>query len=261
MRKFFFTAAVAVATLVGTTSSADAAFRMRAEQGTTTGPGVVLTDNAAGDQSALANSIQFSGTLGIFSLNVSVGTKTPFLQIPGSFEGLDLTNVSINSTGAGTLRLIIESDDFGAITPDGGLALRNEIGGVLSAPAGSTLTSVAYGADSSDMPAFGADVTSPGVIAAIPGAGAGSIGNGATSVSQSFGPGAFGGSKETAFAKVGGYSLYNVVTVNFTGAGSVSFNSVTSTNPAPAGLVQALAAMPVFGFGAWVRRRRTLAGV
>lgn len=258
MRKFFLAAAVAVAALLSNVSSADAAFRLRVESGLTTGPGVVLTDGAAGDGSPGANSISFMGSIGQFTLILTVGTQTPLLQIPGFFEGMDLTNVTINTGGAGTLRLILESDDFGANTPNGGVALSNQIGGVLSAGAGSSLTTTSYASDGSFMPAFGADVIVPGAIAALPGAGVGSIGHLATSVGQTFGPGAFSGTVLTNFAKTGGYSLYNVITVNFTGAGSVSFNSVTATNPAPAGLVLALAGMPFFAIGARIRRRKAV---
>lgn len=264
MRKFFVAAAVAVAFLFGSASSADAAFRLRVESGTTTGPGVVITDNAAGDQSgtvdAIAYSTGVSETIGPFTLSFTLGTKTPgTLVLPGFYEGMDLNNVTITTSGAGTLRLILESDDFGANTPDGQLLLTNKIGGVLSAPGGSSLTSTSYLSDVSDMPNFGDDVSPSGALDPIPGSGAGSIGNLATSVGQTFGPGAFSGTVSTVASKTGGYSLYNVITVTFTGAGSVSLDSVTATSPAPAGLLMALTGVPVLGLGAWIRRRRGLA--
>ncbi len=244
--------------MLGTNSMATAAFRLRVESGTTTGPGVVVTDNGAGDSSAATNIITTTPTITGFTVSITSGLQTPLLIIPGFFEGMDLFNISISSGGAGTLRLILESDEFGAKTPKGIVTLVNSVGGTLTAPAGSSITFSSYANAAKGMPALGKDVFDAGVLDAIPGAGAGSIGDGATVVSQKFTPppGAFSGTVGTSFDNSAGtYSLYSVVTVTFTGSGTLSFDAITGTTPAPAGLVLLASAIPALGLG-WLRRRK-----
>lgn len=255
MRKFFLLAAVAVASVLSLGTSADAAFRLRVETGTTTGPGIVVTDEAAGESgmaglfAGTPNAIGFAGSIGQFVLNVTTGTSTPFLITPGFYEAIDLSNVTINSGGAGTLRLILARSDFGSFTPDGAISFRSDVGGVLTSAAGSTVSFQSFADDSNAIPNLGADVNPVGALAAV-------TGIGTPLITQTFGNGAFSASNEVDFAKTGTYSVYTVVTVNFTGAGSVSFNHTIGTAPAPAGLLLALTGAPVLGIGAWVRRRR-----
>lgn len=260
MRKFFIAAAVAVVALLGVSSSSDAAFRLRIETGTTTGPGVVITDGvnetglAAGGAGA-ADTIVFTGNVGTFGLNVTTGAKTPTLAAPNFFEAMDLSNITISSGGAGTLRLILEADGFGSLTPDGTvLSFRQEGGGGLTAPAGSTITFQSFADDANAVPNLGPDLNVPGALASVTGIGAGSP----ASVTKTFGPGGFDTTASTSFTKNGTYSMYMVVTVTFTGTGSVSWDNMIGTSPAPAGLVLALVGMPVMGLGAYIRRRRTV---
>jgi hypothetical protein len=251
--------AVAVAGgLIGTSSSADAAFRMRVETGTTTGPGVVITDGvnetgAAAGGAGQSDLIMFSGAIGQFVLNVTTGVSTPFMVAPTFFEAQDLNNITINSTGAGTLRIILAKDGYGAATPDGNVAFRSEVGGTLTAPAGSSITFSSYADDANVIPSLGGNVNPVGPLAAVTGIGGGS----SVSVTQTFGVGAFSGSNGVNFFKTGTYSMYQVATVTFTGAGSVSWDHAIGTAPAPAGLILALTALPTLGLGAWVRRRKT----
>jgi len=250
MRKFFFAAAVAVAALFATSSSADAAFRMRVESGTTTGPGVTLTDNGGGDIAAQAGAITYTGTIGQFNFNVTTGTTTPFAALPGFYEGMDLNNITINAGGAGTLRIILENDGYGALTPDGFVNLATQIGGVLTANAGSTITFDSYADDSNATPNLGADVFPTAALAAVTGI------PGAPNITQTFVAGAFSGSAGAIFNQSGTYSMYTIVPVNFTPAGSVSLTPPPAPPPPPAGLVLGLVGLPVFGVGAWIRRRK-----
>lgn len=249
--KFLAAAAVAVVGLLASPSSADAAFRMRVETGTTTGPGVVLTDTLS------TGIISFSGSIGQFTLNVTTGLTAPAIMLPGYFEGMDLNNISINSTGAGTLRLILEVTGLGANTPLGAVALESAVGGTLTAPAGSSITFASYADSSNSAPNLGPDTSPAGALPLVTGIGGGS----SVVTSQTFTPppGAFSGTSTTNFNNTGTYSLYAVVTVKFTGAGLVSFDHQTATQPVPAGLVMALTGMPVLGLGAWIRRRRAAA--
>ncbi len=258
--KRYITGLFAVMATFVFSSSADAAFRLRVDNGTTTG--VAITDNGAGDLWTSgqghdydgANSIVFAGSVGTFSLNVTTGVKSPAFQSPGSYVGIDLSNISINSSGAGTLRLILEADGFD-IPADGEiLEVTNQTGGVLSSPGGS-VTFTSYANHDNGTPDLGADNAVSGAIAAVNGIGTAP----AVSTSLTFNDppsGAFSGTSVTSFVKSGTYSLYTVVEINFTQAGSISFNNTTATSPAPAGLVLALSAAP-FGLGAWLRRRRS----
>ena len=49
--------------------------------------------------------------------------------------------------------------------------------------------------------------------------------------------------------------MYTVVTVTFTGAGSVSFNSTLGTSPEPGSLIVLATGLPMLGLG-WLRRRK-----
>jgi hypothetical protein len=260
MRKFLFAAAIAVVSLFSAARSAEATFQMRIESGTTTGPGVVITDESASESGVTAgafagtpNAISFSGSIGQFTLNVTTGTSTPFLSAPSFYEAQDLTNVTINSSGAGTLRLILSKDNYGAGTPDGNLTFKSDVGGVLTAGAGSSITFASYVDDGNGIPNLGHDQNPVGALDPVTGVGTAAI-------TQTFGPGVFSDSTGVAFSKTGTYSIYQVVTVTFTGAGSVSFNDTVGTAPAPAGLVLALTGLPALGVGNWLRRRRNRTG-
>jgi hypothetical protein len=251
MVRFLLAAAVAAATLFAAASPADAAFRLRVESGTTAGPGVVITDNGTGDLNSSVGAIVYSGAISQFTLNVTTGVTTPYLIAPGFYDAMDLSNVTINSSGAGTLRLILENDGYNN-APNGQVLLQSDVGGTLTAPGGSNVTFATYAANGSATPDLGSDVYPAGSLATVTGIGAG----GASTVTQTFGSGPFSGSDGVTFNNTGLYSLYTVVTVNFTGAGMVSFDQTFGTAPAPAGVVLLLSGLPVLGVGAWVRRRK-----
>jgi len=135
--------------------------------------------------------------------------------------------------------------------PKGNVVLQQEVGGALSAPGGSIVTFDSYAVNGSGTPTLGSDQFPAAPLPGVTG-----IGDGAVLVSQTFAPGSFSNTLGTNFNKTGSYSLYTVVTVTFTGAGSVSFNEITGVTPVPAGLVLALTGIPVLGLGTWFRRRR-----
>jgi hypothetical protein len=259
MMRFFTAALLALAATIGCCSSADAAFRLRVEDTTGGDPGIGVVLTAT---SGSPDVISFNGAIGGFSVVFTVGTKTPTYQAPGYYSAMDLNNISIQSAGAGSLRIILEYDGFNTGSDGEQLEVTNQTGGSFSGPSGSSVTFTSYANRNAGQPDLGSpDVTTPGALSAIPISGSGSIGDSpAVSTSQTFGTGAFSGTSTTSFVKNGTYSLYSVVTVNFTGKGSISFDNTTETSPAPAGLVLALTAAP-FGIGAWLRRRRAIAVV
>ncbi|HYT87191.1 MAG TPA: hypothetical protein VEL76_00595 [Gemmataceae bacterium] len=108
-RKYLALVAVLVGAAVwGAPTQAHAAFRLRAESGTT-GPGVVLTaDGTSGlitspsfsSYSTVSGQyITFSGALGQFSINATTGVSTPLLVAPGYYDAIDLNDITINSGG------------------------------------------------------------------------------------------------------------------------------------------------------------------
>ena len=59
--------------MLGMGQTAQAAFMMTVEDTTVAGSALTISDNGAGDGSALTDAIVFSGAVGNFMLNVNVG--------------------------------------------------------------------------------------------------------------------------------------------------------------------------------------------
>lgn len=230
-----------------------AAMRLRIEN---LGQGAVITDNGAGDLNGVAGAVVFSGSIPGITLNVTTGTSDPPIpQAPAGDQSLDLTNVTINSGGPAILRIILENDGY---VGSGGPGVFNaNLGGVLTAPAGSTVTFQSSVNPTNAVPTLGPDVFPPAPLGGVvfPGgdidafAGAGVV----------FGPGAFASSAGPINFTTGALnSMYLEVTVNFTGAGSVSFDTFASfvdqgasAVPLPPALFAGLA----MGVGVLLRRK------
>lgn len=234
---------------------APAALRLRIEN-VTLGQGAVLTDNGAGDVNPAVGVILFSGSIPGFAVNVTTGVSDPPIpQAPVGDQSLDLTNVTINSSGPAILRIILENDGY---VGSGGPGIFNaSLGGVLTAPAGSAVTFQSSVNPTNAVPTLGPDVFPPAPLGGVvfPGgdidafAGAGVV----------FGPGAFASSAGPINFTTGALnSMYLEVTVNFTGAGSVSFDTFASfvdqgasAVPLPPALIAGL----MMGAGVLLRRR------
>lgn len=206
------------------------------------GVGVVITDNGAGDSSPSAGSITYVGSLGAspFTINVTVGTSKPVLGGTTSSE-LDLTDVSVSTGGPATLRITLEDGDYDFPAD----RVAGNVGGVLTAPVGSTAAFNAWVNPSNLVPLLGAD-TSPAAllppIGAIPAGSVAAFGPGFV-----FGPGAFAGTASATFPADADYSMFSQMTLSLTGAGSVSFDLDAQAAPEPATL--ALLGLGLAGLG------------
>jgi hypothetical protein len=198
------------------------------------------------------------------------------LIAPNFFDAIDVFNMTVNSSGAGTIQLVLAASGFAAGGGPASLILVNTVGGQYNAPVGSTVTFDSFANAANTIPDLNSvglpDVgTSLGVTGALggftyPPAATASVSQTFTVTDPAALPGTpggvadfglFGGQVTTNFAKgAGNYSLYAVVTISFTGAGSISFNFITGTLPAPGGLALVLTALPGLGLGYWRRLRK-----
>ena len=126
---------------------------------------VSVTDNGPGDLTpADVGLIIFNGAVGPnYTVNISIGESKPLIGPPSSLE---LTSINVaTSTPSGALSITLTDTDFfdpnvGPIDP---LTIFGSVGGVLTAPAGSTLevlaildlTNSEFGVDVGSLSALG----------------------------------------------------------------------------------------------------------
>jgi len=69
------------------------------------------------------------------------------------------------------------------------------------------------------------------------------------------------GSAVGSFTRTGDYSLTSCVTFELSGGGKANYSDHVNVSavPAPAGILLVIAGLPMFGVGAWVRRRNAKA--
>jgi hypothetical protein len=218
------------------------------------GLGVVITDNHAGDSNPLAGAITYFGSIGGFLLNVTTGISQPIIGGVNNYAELDLNSVNVQVGGAGTIQIMLE--DSGYTSPDELNLAQGSVGGVLIAPAGSTATFKHWVNTDDSVPDFGADASAPILLPALGALPAGTIaifdGTG-----FEYGPGAYSGSYKELFENSGPFSLFSSATINFTGAGTVSFDSNTSVNPVPEPVSLLLFGSGLMGLGVLRRRIKT----
>ena len=224
----------AFASLSFFSSPVSATMRLRIED-VASGVGAVITDNGPGDTNPLVGALTFSSGIGSFTVNVTTGVSQPLIGGVSDLGQIDLNSVNVLTSGAGTLRLTLE--DTGYLAGSGStLNVLGTVGGTLTAPAGSTITVQSWANGSNLVPDLGPD-QGVGAIGAIGGAPAGSVA--AWTSAADFGSGAFSGSGAGEFNNGADdtFSLFAQVTVNFTGAGSVSFDENQRVVPEPASLL------------------------
>jgi hypothetical protein len=230
-RNFLPLAAILVgAAVLGAPARARATFEMHLHSAAT-GADVVITDNGAGDLNPALGVITFSGAVGNFAINVNTGESKPVLG-SATAPQMDLNFLATKLVGSPADTLTVEISDQGFLTSP--LSVGGQVGGTFS---GSVTGVTALDAFDNGNTLFG---TAGG------------------SKTATFTSSPFSGT--LPILPVTGATPYSlterVVITAGAGAGTTSGDFEINSVPAPAGLVLALAALPVLGLGAWVRRRR-----
>lgn len=168
---------------------------------------IVIEDNGAGDLSSVEGVVNWSGSLGVWIVNVSTGLSKPLLGSSTS-PSMDLNSVNL-STGSGSLTIMLTDTGFTGGVPNIG---------TFAAIGGTTSGSITYNS--------------------FLGAGNGAFENTHALTSQSFNTIAFSGTDSGSAAGIAGpYSLtQQVVITHGAGTGISSFDA-TATVPEPTSLL------------------------
>lgn len=134
--------AAAASMLVAAASDARAGFVLELSDATTT---VTVSDGGAGDTDADAGEIRYSGSIGIFGINLTTGRSKPVLGSTIEPE-MQLNSVDVSSSlGGGTLTIRLTDTGF---TPAGAT---NWIASVIGATAGSLSFDAYIGLDNQEF--------------------------------------------------------------------------------------------------------------
>jgi len=230
MRKYLVAAIVAVASLVGSASTAEAGFTVTLHE---TG----FTDQTFNLTSGQLNNIGPT-TIGDYTVTVSASDSAP--GIDTDLGGALVSQNTFSVTGVNPLSdlvITVKDDTFS------------------SAPYGTGAVVTLMNSLSTTLISTGGKVTSSGFLI-----GGAELDTTSISLSGLTLTGSVANSNTGSVAPLGStFTLGNVATVHFNGTSGGEANFTVTTIapvPAPAGVVLALTGLPLLGVGAWMRRRK-----
>jgi len=186
-----------------------------------------IADGGAGDLSSQSGSVVYSNIFGNVILNVDTGISKPVI---GSILAPELHLDSIlATTGPVTLTLRLSDTDFSGA---GFATFLAGLGGVLSAPSGSTVTMSAYMDLANNLFGTGTLLCSTGPLSGTPSFAANCGANNIAVDDQ--------------------YSVTLEAIVNLTGVGNASLNAIVKDAPEPSSMI--LLGLGLLGMAVWARR-------
>jgi hypothetical protein len=232
-RIVFYTLLTATALLVGIMHPVEATFQMQLSDGNTTR---TVSDNELGADltAGITGLITFTGTIGNFVVNVTLGSSKPMI---GSATNpmLNITSFNATSSAGGTLAIILSDTDFGPVGPSA--MFRTDLNGTLMA--GNISAQTYFKNGTYDF------FTTPDPV--------GSIGR-LTGVASA--------SDTRVASDIGtSFSMNMVVTLEHTGAGVSTFDATARATSVPepsATLCLGIALFGIGGYAGWQRRKTTI---
>lgn len=235
-------AALAGAVLLGTATPARATFEVILTD-VNLGTNLTIVDNDSNDSNGAAKTIQYNNSaFGNFNVNITARTNSPGGTISGLGVADRLQDVTITTTnigsGSDTLKFQVISDGFNTPGVGGQTALLTNALASTAIDAGGSGTFTSSVTGISTFTTSAASLTDTDVL------------------SDGSGPKLSDKSSLYFVLDKSPYTVSNVMSITLANGGSAQFTGTTTvTAPAPAGLVLALAGLPVLGLG-YLRRRR-----